>query len=179
MGAILPEEWMRRIHARGAKIVCFGVGHNFNAVAETAIFPSQTRGIYLTDPALRTETWGLAHHAKTGSAMMQTLTRKPVVTMPHVWSPLFLDNTIRAAIKEGKSFGFKASQDEKRGWRVAIFEPNISVVKSYLVPMLLCEQAYRSNPEAISYMMVMNSFQNERAPDISPIRLESGFDKRP
>jgi hypothetical protein len=159
MGAIMPIEWMRRIHARGAKIVCFGVGHNFNAVAETAVFPSKQTGIHLTDPTLRTETWGLEHHAKTGAAMMQTLTRKPMVTMPHIWSPLFLDKTIEAAEREGKSFGFKPSQGEKRGWRVAIFEPNISVVKSYLVPMLLCEAAYRSNPEAVSYMMVMNSFQ--------------------
>jgi hypothetical protein len=158
MGAILPEEWMRRIHARGAKIVCFGVGHNFNAVAETAVFPSKHAGIHLTDPTLRTETWGLPHHAKTGSAMMQTLTRKPMVTMPHIWSPLFLDKTIQAVEREGKSFGFKPCQGEKRGWRVAIFEPNISVVKSYLVPMLLCEEAYRSNPEAVSYMMVMNTF---------------------
>jgi Protein of unknown function (DUF2827) len=159
MGAILPIEWMRRIHARGAKIVCFGVGHNYNAVAETAVFPSKQAGIHLTDPTLRTETWGLPHHAKTGSTMMQTLTRKPMVTMPHIWSPLFLDKTIQAAEREGKSFGFRPSQGERRGWRVAIFEPNISVVKSYLVPMLLCEEAYRSNPEAISYMMVMNSFQ--------------------
>ena len=159
MGAILPEEWMRRIHARGAKIVCFGVGHNFNAAAETAVFPSKHAGIHLTDPTLRTETWGLAHHAKTGAAMMQTLTRKPMMTMPHIWSPLFLDKTIEAAEREGKSFGFKPSQGERRGWRVAIFEPNISVVKSYLVPMLLCEEAYRSNPEAVSYMMVMNTFQ--------------------
>jgi hypothetical protein len=158
MGAILPEEWMRRIHARGAKIVCFGVGHNYNAVAETVVFPLKQAGIHLTDPTLRTETWGLAHHAKTGSAMMRTLTRKPVVTMPHIWSPLFLDKTIQAVEREGKSFGFKPCQGEKRRWRVAIFEPNISVVKSYLVPMLLCEEAYRSNPEAVSYMMVMNTF---------------------
>jgi hypothetical protein len=158
MGAILPIEWMRRIHARGAKIVCFGVGHNFNAVAETAVFPSKQAGIYLTDPALRIETWGLAHHAKTGAAMMQTLTRKPVVTMPHIWSPVFLDKTIQAAEADGKKFGFQPTAGDKTGWRVAIFEPNISVVKNYLVPMLLCEAAYRSNPEAVSYMMVMNSF---------------------
>ncbi len=159
MGAILPIEWMRRIHARGAKIVCFGVGHNYNAVGESAVFPAKQTGIHLTDPTLRVETWGLAHHAKTGAPMMHTLTRKRIVTMPHIWSPVFLDKTIEAAEAEGKPFGFKPSAGDKPGWRVAIFEPNISVVKNYLVPMLLCEQAYRTNPEAISYMMVMNSFQ--------------------
>ena len=161
MGAIMPIEWMRRIHARGAKIVCFGVGHNFNAVAETAVFPSKQGGIHLTDPTLREETWGLAHHVKTGAGIMQTITRKPVVAMPHIWSPLFLDKTISQAEAAGYQFGYRSSNspEPKQGWKVAIFEPNISVVKNYMVPMLICEHAYRVSHESIAMMMVMNSFQ--------------------
>jgi hypothetical protein len=160
MGAILPLEWMRRIHARGAKIVCFGVGHNFNAVAETAVFATKQDGIHLTDPTLRTETWGLAHHARTGAAMMQTLTRKPMVTMPHIWSPLFLDKVIREAADKGYGFGFDPNGHlpGRAGWKIAIFEPNISVVKNYMVPMLVCEHAYRMNSDSVQTMWVMNSF---------------------
>jgi hypothetical protein len=32
-----------------------------------------------------------------------------------------------------------------RQLRVAIFEPNISVVKTSSIPMLVCDEAYRSN----------------------------------
>lgn len=159
MGAILPIDWMRHVHALGAKIVCFGVGHNYNALAETIIF-EKPGGMHLSDPELRVETWGLPQHAKTCTPLMKTLTRKPVVDMPHLWSPYFLDKTIWAAEADGNSFGFKADDHARanKGWRVAIFEPNIAVVKNAWIPMLVCEDAYRKNPESVSYMMVMNSF---------------------
>jgi hypothetical protein len=166
MGAILPLEWMRRIHARGAKIVCFGVGHNYNQVAETAVFPAKNIGIHLPDASLRVETWGLPQHTKSCTPMMKTLTRKPVIEMPHIWSPYFLDKTIRDAEAKGHEFGFDPAKfgEAKEGWKVAIFEPNISVVKNYLVPMLLCDQAYRTEPEAIQMMWVMNSFHMKEHP---------------
>ena len=165
MGAILPIEWMRHVHALGAKIVCFGVGHNYNALAETIIF-EKPGGMHLSDPELRVETWGLPQHAKTCTPLMKTLTRKPVVDMPHLWSPYFLDKTIRTAEADGHFFGFKPDHQtrENKGWRVAIFEPNIAVIKNAWIPMLVCEAAYRGNPESISYMMVMNSFHMKEHP---------------
>jgi hypothetical protein len=159
MGAILPIGWMRRIHARGAKIVCFGVGHNYNAVVEALVF-NKGEGISVADPSLRVETWGIPQHTKTCSPLMKTLTRKPMVEMPHLWSPYFLDKTIRETEANGNRFGFQADHHsrEVKGWQVAIFEPNIAVVKNAWIPMLVCEQAYRLNPEAVSLMKVMNSF---------------------
>lgn len=159
MGAILPLEWMKRIHARGAKIVCFGVGHNYNALLESLVF-NKGQGITVADPSLRVETWGLLHHEKTCTPLMKALTRKPVVTMPHIWSADFLEKSIKEVEGRGHKFGFQGHSGaaKKPGWRVAIFEPNISVVKNYLVPMLVCEQAYRLKPDAVSLMRVMNSF---------------------
>jgi hypothetical protein len=159
MGAILPAEWMRHAHACGVKFVGFGVGHNYNAVAETIIF-NKKGGMHLTDPALRVETWGLPQHTKTCTPMMQTLTRKPVIEMPHLWSPYFLDASIRETEAKGHTFGFNPdrSKKENRGWRAAIFEPNIAVGKNCWIPILVCEHAYRTNPDAVSRMMVMNSF---------------------
>jgi len=159
MGAILPIGWMRRIHARGAKIVCFGVGHNYNAVVEALVF-NKGEGISVADPSLRVETWGIPQHTKTCSPLMKTLTRKPMVEMPHLWSPYFLDKTIREVEFKGHRFGFRADYHsrEVKGWQVAIFEPNIAVVKNAWISMLVCENAYRLNPEAVLLMKVMNSF---------------------
>jgi hypothetical protein len=166
MGAILPLEWMRRIHARGAKIVCFGVGHNYNAVAETTAFAAKQTGIHLTDPTLRVETWGLPQHTKSCAPMMKTLTRKPVVEMPHIWSPYFLDKTIGVAEEKGHAFGFDPtmSGEGKGGWKVAIFEPNIAVGKNCWIPILICDQACRTEAEAIQMMWVMNSFHMKEHP---------------
>ncbi len=159
MGAILPAEWMRHAHACGVRFCCYGVGHNYNAVAEALCFGKET-GIHLSDPALRVETWGLPQHARTASAMMETLTRKPVIDMPHLWSPFFLDRTAAEQRKAGHGFGFrpaKVGRDQRKGWRPAIFEPNMAVGKNCFIPMLGCEHAYRLEPKSIEHMMVMSS----------------------
>jgi len=159
MGAILSEEWMRHAHACGVRFVCFGVGHNYNAVAETLVF-GRDAGIYLTDPSLRVETWGLPQHGRSASPMMETLTRKPVLDMPHLWSSFFLEKTIREQQQAGHTFGFqpeKVGRSVNSGWRAAIFEPNMAVGKNCFIPMLVCEHAYRTEPECLDHMMVMNA----------------------
>ena len=159
MGAILPAEWMRHAHACGVRFCCFGVGHNYNALAEVLV-AGKDAGIYLSDPALRTETWGLPQHAKTATPMMETLTRKPVLDMPHLWSPFFLDKTIEEQKNAGHRVGFrpeKVGRHKGKGWRAAIFEPNMAVGKNCFIPMLACEHAYRTEPRSLEHMMVMSS----------------------
>jgi len=161
MGAILPAEWMRHAHACGVRFCCFGVGHNYNAVAEVLV-AGKDFGIHITDPTLRVETWGLAQHGKTATPMMETLTRKPVVDMPHLWSPYFLEKTIQEQKRAGHSFGFKTSRVGRRfgkGWRPAIFEPNMAVGKNCFISMLACEHAYRTEQACIEHMMVMGCTQ--------------------
>jgi hypothetical protein len=159
MGAILPNEWMRHAHACGVRFCCYGVGHNYNAVAETLLADCK-EGIHVTDPCLRVETWGLAQHAKTATPMMRTLTGKPVIDMPHLWSPFFLDKTAAEQRLAGHGFGFrpkKVGRAERKGWRPAIFDPNVAVGKNCLIPMLACDHAYRREPASIEHMMVMNT----------------------
>lgn len=159
MGAILPAEWMRHAHACGVRFTCFGVGHNYNAVAEALVFGKEA-GIYLSDPSLRVETWGLPQHARTTTPLMQTLTRKSVIDMPHLWSSYFLDRTAADQRKAGHGFGFrpkKVGRQARKGWRSAIFEPNMAVGKNCFIPMLGCEHAYRIEPSSIEHMMVMSS----------------------
>ena len=92
--------------------------------------------------------------------MLRTITRAPVLPMPHIWSPMFLDKRIQFFADQGQDFGFKPHDDLKnpRAWRAAIFEPNISVAKNCVIAMLACEAAYRSNKDTLSLMMVMNSY---------------------
>jgi hypothetical protein len=163
MGAVLPREWMLHARACGVRFVSFGVGHNYNAVVEGVLF--NKAGIVLSDPALRVETWGLRHHSASCTPLNRTLTRKPVVEMPHLWSPYFLESRIRAASARGRGFGFTpGDRPERRGWNIGIFEPNIGVVKNCMIPMLVCEQAYRRNPQSVAKMMVMNSVHMKEHP---------------
>jgi hypothetical protein len=114
---------------------------------------------------------------KTSAPHLRTIARVPAHAMPHVWSPLFVDRDARAvdsglrkpaasmgtyvgpangAGRRIRPFGFR-HPGAGEGWRIAIMEPNVSVAKSCFVPMLACDQAYRTDPTSVAYMMVMNS----------------------
>lgn len=164
MGAQLPLEWLRHVHALGTRIVTFLVGHTYSGQCEGPMF-GQPGGATFHDTPWH-EVWILPHHAKTCEPMLKTITRVPVLSMPHLWSPIFLDRQIAQLNQRGHHFGYRhgAAEAALSGWRVAIFEPNISVVKNCFIPMLVCDQAYRLQSDSVTRMMVMNTFHMKEHP---------------
>jgi len=165
MGSLIETKWLRRVHALGVKIVTFQVGHTYTINGEAVVF-NKEGGLTFEEPHLRDEVWILPKSSKTCAPMLRTLTRRPVLEMPHLWSPCFLEAQISQLAETGHQFGFDPARDAKKtgGWRVGIFEPNISVVKSCFLPMLACEAAYREQPESVAAMMIINSFHMKEHP---------------
>ena len=163
MGAQLPLEWLRHVRALGVKIITFFVGHTYADNAEAPIFEGASGQIFNGTPWH--EIWTLPHHMKSSGPLLRTVSRVPVFAVPHIWSPLFIQGRIDQVQKDGHHFGYQARTGADRpGWRAAIFEPNISVVKSCFIPMLACEQAYRLDPRSVSTMMVMNTMHMKEHP---------------
>lgn len=165
-GASLPLEWLRHVRALGKHIVTMYVGHTYTGQAENPIFGRSGGSAFIGTPWH--EIWTLPQHMKTSGPMLRTLSRVPVHEVRHIWSPLFLQTQIDLSQRNGHSFGF---QPKKSGWRIAIFEPNISVVKCSFIPMLLCDQAYREKREAVDLMMVMNTFHMKDHPTFNRLAL--------
>jgi hypothetical protein len=163
-GASLPLEWMRHVRALGAKIVVMLVGHTYSGQAEVPMFGGSGGAAFVGTPWH--EIWTLPQHMKTSGPMLRTIGRVPVLDVPHIWSPMFLDRQIAELATRGLHFGFEQRSRWRvgRSWRLAIFEPNISVVKTSFIPMLACEAAYRQHPESVSLMMVMNTFHMKEHP---------------
>ena len=158
MGAQLPAEWLKHVSALGVKLVSFLVGHTYAGNAEGPIFDRNSGQMFNDVPW--DEIWTLPQYMKSCAPMLRTITRAPVIAMPHIWSPIFLQKQINEFSASGHHFGFKPHTPDvpRRAWRATMFEPNISVVKTCFIPMLVCDQAYRLNQQAISLMMVLNSF---------------------
>lgn len=162
-GASLSLEWLRHVRALGTKIVAMLVGHTYSGQAETPMFGLSGGAAFIGTPWH--ELWTLPHHMKTSGPMLRTLGRCPVHAVPHIWSPLFIDRQVAELAGKGIKFGFEhRAKTEASGWRLAIFEPNISVVKNCFIPMLACEHAYRQQRDAVAFMMVMNSFHMKEHP---------------
>ena len=156
LGASLPLEWLLHVRALGAKIATFLVGHVYSGLAEGPVFGTPGTSAFVGTPWH--EIWILAKDEHTSGALLRTVGRVPVFTLPHVWSPLFLQRQAAELANQGQTFGFVPPAGGG-GWRVAIFEPNISVVKSCFLPMLACDHAYRRDPGSVDCMMVLNSVQ--------------------
>ena len=166
MGAQLPLPWLHHVRALGVKIITFFVGHTFADNAEAPMFDGPSGQIFNGTPWH--EIWTLPHHMKASGPLLRTVSRVPVFAMPHIWSPLFIQKQIDVVERDGHHFGYQPHVStggvDRPGWRTAIFEPNISVVKSGFIPMLVCEQAYRLDQRSVSMMMVMNTVQMKEHP---------------
>lgn len=159
MGAQLPGEWLRHVKALGAKLVACFVGHVYSGLAETPIFDRPSGHVFNGAPF--DEVWVLPKSERTDAPLLRTLMRAPVYTIPHIWSPHFLEQRIAGLAREGATFGY---QPGRRAWRLATLEPNISVVKTCHYPMLACEEFYRARPEAVEHLFVVNAMHLKAHP---------------
>ncbi|MET3496275.1 DUF2827 domain-containing protein [Variovorax boronicumulans] len=152
MSAQLGREWMVAFRERGGKIVSMRVGNDYVIDIERMVF-NKPHGLLLTG-APYNEVWTLPEYEATCVPYFASCFRAPVRMMPHLWSPIVLDRAV-TKLPEGESFGYKAG---RRRWRVAMFEPNICMVKTSHVPLLCCESAHRADPDMLAHVQAYNTF---------------------
>ena len=155
-GAFDPQ-WLDLMRARGKKVVYACCGQPYVAMIEPAVFDKP--GTF-PRPQRCDEVWLLPKDA-VFVPMMRALHRCDVHVVPFIWEPYFLQRRIDEIAALGFSFGYSAHARAQRpdgaGLRVAIFEPNVSVVKSASIPMLACDEAYRAEPSTVAFMHVLNA----------------------
>jgi hypothetical protein len=168
-GASLPLEWIRHVRALGAKVVAMTAAPPFTEQAEASIFGRRTGTSFIGTPW--DEVWMPPHHMKTSAPMLRTLSRVQVSEVPYIWSPHFLDGQCAELGARGLTFGFgqRAADRVETAWRLAIFQPNVSVVQNCFIPMLACDHAYRTNRRAVGLMMVTNAFHMKEHPTFNTL----------
>jgi hypothetical protein len=158
----LDVEWLDHIRARGKQVVFHSCGQPYAALIEPTVFAKPG---FFSRADRCDEIWVLPKDA-VFMPMLGALHRCPVFEVPFVWTGEFLQRRAEALAELGFSFGFKPKPADAppRALRAAIFEPNISVTKASSVPMLICDVAYRRNPQAIAGMSVLNTVQMKEHP---------------
>lgn len=166
MSGGLDVEWLDYMRARGAKVVFHCCGQPYAAMIEPVIFGKPG---YAVRADRCDEIWILPKDRRFTS-MLEVLHRCPVREVPYLWSPEFIDR--RAAVlleQHGLHFGYEPAREGavRQPLSVAILEPNISVLKTCAIPMLVCDTAFRADPEAVTSMHVLNSAQMVEHPTFS------------
>lgn len=151
MSALLPEEWARAFRDRGGRYAWMRVGNDYVIDIERAMFgkPSGSLCSAKTYDAV----WTLPEYERSCRDYFALTTGAPVSIVPHLWTPLFFQKGIDT-LPAGKRFGYKGG---KPRWRVCSFEPNVCMVKTSIIPMLVCEEAYRARPSFAENFRICNT----------------------
>lgn len=153
MAGALDVQWLSYFRACGGRVVYHCVGQPFVALAEPVVFTDKG---HFSSYDRCDEVWLLPKDAAF-APMMRLMHRCPVHEVAYLWSPQFLDQRIAEVEAAGHRFGYTPRTRAQPGFRVAIFEPNISVVKTSTIPMLICDGAYRTDRAAVASMQVLNT----------------------
>jgi FkbM family methyltransferase len=63
-----------------------------------------------------------------------------------------------STLPAGVRFGY---QGGRKHWRVCVFEPNLCMVKTSIIPMLVCEEAYRQKPPFAEIFRFCNTYKSK------------------
>lgn len=95
--------------------------------------------------------WITPQHMHTNAKLVEAL-GSPAEEAPHIWAPVAIEHAVTSM---GISPGFKGRP--KDGWSLATFDPNINVVKSFHIPLLVADAAHRKSSNDIRRMMLFCS----------------------
>lgn len=169
LGAAIDAGTAEKLRSHGCKIVGYKGGNGIVISMEAIIAnPPRSDAERYFDHEFYDVLWMTPQHIHTYRSYCETIYRCPVVEVPQIWQPLFLE---RRAGDLQQPFGYKPGAARKR---IGILDPNITVMKTSHMPMLVCEAAYRQRPELFQAVYVTNAIQFMNNPHINSLagRLE-------
>lgn len=144
------------VHNNGGKVVSYRMGNDFIMEMESFVFNKEP-GRYFNG-CNYDAIWTLPQHENTCFSYFSIVGRAPVYILPHIWEPIFSDKIIEKLKKQKIIFGYQPGSKTKR---IASFEANINILKTSYIPILICEQAYRKNPDLIKHIYMCNTFDKK------------------
>ncbi len=157
MSGGLDVEWLDLMRARGKRVAFHICGHPYAAgLLEPSIFAADG---YFSRTDRCDALWVLGQF-EPFLPLLRALHRCPAHAVPTIWTSEFIDERKKALGSAGLTFGVQdASTWRADGIRLAMFEPNISVTKTSVIPLLACEDAFRRDPSAVAQVTALNTVQ--------------------
>ncbi|AOJ05657.1 hypothetical protein WS70_17690 [Burkholderia mayonis] len=158
LSGVFERSWLELMRARGKKLVLYQARQPYAQLAEPPIFGRRGEnrwGIQFDEIWMPGIVWDSAF-----APMLRTAYRCDVFDVPFIWHPEFVDQRAERLRNHGLKYGSLADSGTVGhgvAARVAVFEPNASVVRSCIVPMLICDAAYRRDHTAVRHMHVLNT----------------------
>jgi hypothetical protein len=152
-GAAMDAETVAALRQRGCKLICYKGGNGgVISIEATAAKPQRPDAELYFDRDYWDVIWMTPQHIHTYRGWCETIYRCPVQETPQIWAPLMIQSA-DAPVRD--DFGYRRKAGEP--WRIGIMDPNITVMKTSHLPMLVCETAFRRRREAFRAIYVTNA----------------------
>jgi hypothetical protein len=138
---------------RGTRLVSYCCGFEYVHTMESILFGRPLWGYDLFVNQRYDDLWVIPQVAPISQHYFSTLRRRPATVVPFVWDPMFIEERSRTLADAGQ---YKPRPGPRR---LSVMEQNLDVVKFCLYPILIAEEAYRKNPDAIAYLHVTNALR--------------------
>jgi hypothetical protein len=151
LGGQIDAEQTAYLKARGAKIVSYCCGVEYINAIESILFERRLWDSLFINRGYD-EVWAIPQIAPSSLPFLQSLRRCPGRIVPFVWDPVFLTERAQALSHHGE---YRPSG--ARAKRLTVMEPNYDVVKTCVYPMLIIDEAFRREPDAIGFAHATNA----------------------
>ncbi len=153
LGGQLQDAPSAKLRARGVKLVGYKCGSEAIMSAESVV-----HGLPVSAPPYYNrhlnQLWLIPQVAELNSAYYQVLHRCAVAkTVPFVWHPAPLEDACKTFDNQGL---FKPTANIAK--RLVVPEPNRELLKTFLHPLMIAELFYRTLPECVGVVQLMNLF---------------------
>ena len=156
MSGGLDVEWLDLMRARGKRVIFHICGHPYVALLEPTMFGTDG---YFTRADRCDELW-LVEQFEPFAPLLRALHRCPAHLVPAIWASDFLGERAKVLESAGLAFGVKDPEAwVAKGMRLAMFEPNIGVTKTSVIPLMACEEAFRRDASAVAQVTALNTVQ--------------------
>lgn len=136
------------------KIISYKGGNNYVNFIEEVVYEldqptSKEFGANIYD-----EVWHIPQQDFNNKYFYSTLYRVNARIVPFVWDPMFIDLHAKLLSNEGRVIEYAPKEGSKN---IGVFEPNLSILKNAIAPMLITERLYHKNPELIDKVLITNA----------------------
>ncbi len=153
-GTAIDPIHLKTYRAAGTKVIFYKGGNAAIISMESTISATPDKdGERYADYDCIDEIWMTPQHEHTYKGWCETIYRCPVRIVSQIWDPCFLGLQTQQIQDD---FGYKLGQEK---WKIGILDPNITVMKTSHVPIMVAEHGYRLKPERIAAIYVTNAIQ--------------------
>jgi hypothetical protein len=143
----LPEDYAKIAHKKGIKLVHHIMGNEYYAFSESVVFKEEKESIIQREKYYD-QVWISPHLFESNKDLFEILYDCPAYVGPYVWTPAFLEGHVEGLKKKDGVLGVYRPSGKKEK-RISVFEPNISMVKNCITPIIASEKAFKKNASLI------------------------------